>query len=101
MRNPASAPTQPENGLSHRLLSDSEWRAIAADLRLSPREAQIVKCIFDGCKEHAIALELGISPHTVHTHLERLYQKINVTCRCEVALRVFEAFIRRDAARHA
>ncbi|MCB9858171.1 MAG: response regulator transcription factor [Phycisphaerales bacterium] len=88
-----SSPTQLGNRLSRSLLQQDQWRTIVADLRLSPREEEIVKYIFDGLKETAIARALDISPHTVHTHLERLYHKIHVQSRCEVALRVFQTFL--------
>lgn len=87
------APNQCKGRLSRMLLSDHQWQTIVDDLHLSPREVEIVMCLFDGSTEQGIALALGISPHTVHTHMERLYHKIHVQSRCEVALRVFETFL--------
>ncbi len=71
------------------LLSPAEWRMAAAALKLSPRELEIVQCIFDGKIEGAIALRLGISTHTVHTHVKRLYRKLGVCDRCELLIRIF------------
>ena len=58
------------------MFSDSIWRLLAGSLELSQREFQILQAVFDDQKESAIAANLGISSHTVHTHLERLYHKL-------------------------
>ena len=63
---------RPENPSGRYVFSDRSWRAIAKTLELSPREFQIVQLIFDDEKEVSIAKEIGLSVHTVHTHLERL-----------------------------
>jgi ATP/maltotriose-dependent transcriptional regulator MalT len=60
------------------IMSSNEWRRIANSLRISGRELQIIQEIFDDRKESAIADDLTISVHTVHTHLERLYRKLGV-----------------------
>ena len=74
------------------VLDENEWRAVTHTLRLSARECQIVKRLFDDASEAVIAEDLGISPHTVHTHLERLYHKLGVGSRCAVVVRVFGAY---------
>lgn len=71
-----------------RLFSDTAWTQLAHSLRLSAREFQIVQGVFDDKKEVSIARDLGISPHTVHTHLERLYDKLEVASRVALVLRV-------------
>jgi DNA-binding CsgD family transcriptional regulator len=60
---------------------------------LSRRELQIVRATFDDCKESAIAAELGITPRTVHTHIERLHRKLAVNDRLQLALRVIREFV--------
>jgi len=62
-------------------------------LGLSPRERQIVRRVFDDLKENAIADDLSISPHTVHTHVERLYHKLGIGSRCEIVVRVFREYL--------
>jgi DNA-binding CsgD family transcriptional regulator len=74
--------------LLHTFLCDGAWGVLADRLALSTREAQIVGRIFADEKEAKIARTLGISPHTVRTHLERLYHKLNVQSRTELVLRV-------------
>lgn len=76
-----------------RLFTERQWSAIAVNLRLSEREFQIVRCCFEDLKESAIARRLGISYHTVHTHLERLYKKLGVCSRPAMMVQVFSAYI--------
>jgi DNA-binding CsgD family transcriptional regulator len=78
------------------LLQDHAWAAISSSLRLSARELQIVTCLIeDGLDtDDQIGRVLGISPHTVHTHLERLYKKIGVASRSHLILRVFAEYVR-------
>lgn len=69
-----------------------EWRSLASCLGLSPRECGIVRAVFDGDSEKDAAERLGLSPHTVHTYLWRIYRKLNVQSREELLVRVFAEF---------
>ncbi len=87
-------PSEPEVGPPHRcpgrhILTPDQWATVQQTLQLSRRELDIVKCLFDDRTEMGVAHELAISPHTVHTHLERLYRKLGVGTRTGVLLRVF------------
>jgi DNA-binding CsgD family transcriptional regulator len=75
------------------ILPYDAWRVIANSLRISDRELQIVQGIFDDKKESAIADELMISVHTVHTHLERLYRKLGVSSRVGLVLSVLSEYL--------
>lgn len=78
----------------HRLkVSAGQWRTIARDLHMSARELQIGRRIFDGKNEATIARELGISTHTVHTYIRRLYRKLGVRDRCELLMRLFAEYV--------
>lgn len=79
-------------------LSQDEWRSIMDLLGLSERQHQVVRCIFDGFDEQTIGKVLGISSHTVHAHLNRLYKKIHVNSRCEMMVRLFLAYLFRFPA---
>jgi len=79
------------------LLSEADWAETARTLRLSGRELQIVRGVFDCRKETAIATDLGIAPRTVDTHLERLYRKLTVTTRVALVLRVMEEVLHAKA----
>jgi DNA-binding NarL/FixJ family response regulator len=75
------------------ILPHDAWEAIAKSLRLSARELQIIQGIFDDQKEFAIADELKISMHTVHTHLERLYRKLGVSSRVALVLYILSEYL--------
>ncbi len=75
------------------MLSDHAWIEIASTLGLTKRESQIVQSVFDNLPENEIAKRFRISVHTVHTHLNRLFKKLNVTTRTELVLRVMEQLI--------
>lgn len=79
-------------------LSHDEWQSIAGLLELSDRQTQVVRCIFDGFDEPTIAKVLGISRHTVHAHVNRLYKKIHVKSRGELIVRLFLAYLFRFPA---
>ncbi|MBI5864721.1 MAG: helix-turn-helix transcriptional regulator [Planctomycetes bacterium] len=75
------------------MLPECAWRKIAQSLRLSGRESAIARAVFDDRKEAAIAAVLNISPHTVHTHFERLYRKLAVSDRLQLVLRILREFL--------
>jgi DNA-binding CsgD family transcriptional regulator len=76
------------------VFSDQAWNEIVGHLGLSQREREIVRGVFDDQTEFAIAADLGISPHTVHTHFERLHQKLGVADRVQLVLCITQEFLR-------
>jgi DNA-binding CsgD family transcriptional regulator len=45
---------------------------------LKPREAQVLGLLAEGCTYWNIAARLGVSPHTVVTHIKNVYRKLGV-----------------------
>lgn len=80
------------NGVGQRVFMPGEWRSLAAVLGLSVRESGVVRAVFDGASEKRIAERFGLSPHTVHTYLWRIYRKLHVQSREELLVRVFAEF---------
>ena len=56
----------------------------AVNLKLSPREQEIVRLIMNGLSTRGIASALEISPWTVTTHLRRVFSKLSVNSRAEM-----------------
>lgn len=55
---------------------------------LSHAELAVLRALQQGRTNAAIARALGISPHTVRTHLYRIYDKLDVSTRLEAVLRM-------------
>ncbi|MCL2738957.1 MAG: response regulator transcription factor [Bacteroidales bacterium] len=62
----------------------TKTRTTAVSIELSKREREVIELCRDGllCKE--IAARLGISPNTVNTHKERIFQKIGINNTLEM-----------------
>lgn len=66
-----------------------EWRHLAGELSLSPRQSDILYLLLTGKSDKQISREAGIALPTVRTHFGRLFQKFNVQDRSELILSVF------------
>jgi len=77
-------------------LAGERWSELGRSLSLTRRELQIIQFLFDGQHEPAIAKSLAISRHTVHTHLGRLYKKLEVDSCTGLLLRVFHEYVATD-----
>ncbi|MFI5906039.1 LuxR family transcriptional regulator [Dactylosporangium sp. NPDC051541] len=52
---------------------------------LSERERSVADLVRKGLTNRQIATRLGISTHTVNFHLRRIFQKLNISSRVELA----------------
>jgi DNA-binding CsgD family transcriptional regulator len=59
--------------------------------RLSPREREILDLLLHEDSEKGIAATLGLSVHTVHTYLQRLYRKLEVRTKTQLIVKVYLA----------
>lgn len=75
------------------MLSKKAWDEIERSLKLSGRELQIARGVFDNLTDGAIAANLRISEHTIHEHLNRLYKKLRVTTRGQMIVRMMHEFL--------
>jgi len=80
------------------IFSKRAWDEVGRNLGLSPRELELLRGMFDGLTESAIAINLKISLRTVHTHVERLHRKLQVTHQVALALRVVTEFLKLAGA---
>ena len=78
------------------LLTVEQWLRVARRLELSEREFQIVRLVFEDEHERSIASLLGISLHTVHTHLKHLHRKLGVRSRVGLVLRIVREYLADD-----
>lgn len=57
------------------------------DIALTPRETEVLGWLGGGKTDRDIADILGISPRTVHKHLQRIYEKLGVETRTAAVVR--------------
>jgi DNA-binding CsgD family transcriptional regulator len=69
------------------------WSRLGDSLKLSDRELQIVQGIFEDQKQESIAFDLGISPHSVNTYIQRIYGKLRIGSRPQLILRVMSEYL--------
>lgn len=62
-------------------------RPRSGSVRLSPREHEVVRLVADGRTNDEIGAELRIAAKTVETHLARLFERLDVASRTELAMR--------------
>jgi DNA-binding NarL/FixJ family response regulator len=86
-------------GKQQGLFSSGEWERLFDVLCVSRRESQILLGLFENLNESSIAARLGISAHTVRTHVERLYRKLQVNNRIGLLLKVFQAYLHQHESR--
>ncbi|HEV2350819.1 MAG TPA: helix-turn-helix transcriptional regulator [Terriglobia bacterium] len=98
------SPDRSQNALTILLLADGQLnvveipliRAVMCALKaLSPREMQIVRSTLKGRRNKEIGAELGISQHTVGSHLRRVYLKAGVRSKIEMAIAFLPLVSRR------
>ena len=62
----------------------SEKPPAATNDPLTPRERQVLELLVEGYSYKETAAQLGISIGTVGTYVERIYEKLHVSCRREM-----------------
>jgi DNA-binding NarL/FixJ family response regulator len=55
---------------------------------LSPREHEVAELLVAGRSRPRIAMEIGLSPHTVASMSKAIYRKLGVKSRAELAVRM-------------
>jgi DNA-binding NarL/FixJ family response regulator len=59
-----------------------EWREAAMNIlnhiKITPRDAQVLKLLVQGCSNKEIAAQLSISPRTVKQHLRTLFLRAGI-----------------------
>ena len=65
------------------------------DNALTPRERAVLDLVAGGCLYKEIAESLGLSGHTVHTHIKRIYGKLHAHGRADAVHKAGEAGLLR------
>jgi DNA-binding CsgD family transcriptional regulator len=57
---------------------------------LTLREADVLRLLANGCTYAQIGTQLGISAHTVASHIKNAYRKLEVHCAAAAVMRAVE-----------
>ena len=55
--------------------------------KITAREAQVLRLLASGCTYSQAAERLGVSPHTITSHIKNLYRKLEVHCAAGAVMR--------------
>lgn len=68
-----------------------------ASVALTPRELEVLRLLASGCSYWQIAVRLGVSPHTVVTHIRNAYRKLEVHTAAAAVMRAMQLGLFEDA----
>jgi DNA-binding NarL/FixJ family response regulator len=72
------------------LLRPRSGQHVAALAKLTPRENEVLLLLSKGCVDKEIASAMGISVWTVHGHVKKIFERLNVRTRTEAVIRYLE-----------
>ncbi len=65
------------------LLSEENLKTLTATASITQREKDVLRLVYEGLSNRAIAAKLCIAPSTVKTHLANIYDKLDVNSRMQ------------------
>jgi DNA-binding NarL/FixJ family response regulator len=89
-------PPRPAPSLLARIASDAAARTgqhVPHEVRLTPREREVIDLISEGLSNKEIAARLGVASHTVKSHVRNVMEKLALHTRLQIA-----AYSRREDA---
>ena len=75
---------------THQTILPNSAHSIPVHVRLSAREAEVLRLIATGLTNAQIAHQLSVTPRTVNAHLTAIYRKLGVTSRSGAIRYAFE-----------
>lgn len=79
------APMSPK--IARKVIAEFQDRGVEGQYLLSPREKEVLGFVEQGLSYKEISERLNISPHTVHTHIKKIYEKLQARDRKEAILK--------------
>jgi LuxR family transcriptional regulator, maltose regulon positive regulatory protein len=64
-----------------------DFAAVNEPTALTPRECDVLRLLALGCTYEQVADRLGVSPHTITTHIKNVYRKLGVRCAAAAVMR--------------
>lgn len=75
------------------VMTREQWSRLICTLRLSPREADVLRAAFYDERTTAIAKFLGLSRNTVHTYRDRLFRRLGVASMTQAISLAFGVYV--------
>jgi DNA-binding CsgD family transcriptional regulator len=72
------------------LICDQSWGKMRALVAMTSREYEVCRLIFEGNTREEAGKELGITTRTVRHYMELLHEKLNVSNRVGLVLRLVQ-----------
>jgi DNA-binding CsgD family transcriptional regulator len=69
---------------------NDRYFAVPEVVRLTPRESDVIRLISRGCTYVQVADRLGVSLHTVGSHIKNAYRKLGVRSGAAAVMRAVE-----------
>lgn len=69
--------------IARAVISEFHEKSIEDQYLLTPRETEIIRELEKGHTYKDLAEKLCISPHTIHTHIKNIYEKLQARGRKE------------------
>jgi len=79
------APMSPK--IARKIIHEFQDEAMSDQFLLTPREIEIAKLIEEGLTYKEIGERLTISTHTVHTHIKKIYEKLQAKDRSDAIIK--------------
>jgi DNA-binding CsgD family transcriptional regulator len=76
---------------------NDRYFALSEIVYLTPRESDVIRLVARGCTYAQAGDRLGISVHTVRTHIKNTYQKLGVHSAAAAVMRAVELKLFGDA----
>ena len=90
----------PDSTSNHRLpLPPESLEEVRSRLGLTPRKFEIALLLLAGHTEKGTAEALQSPTATVHSHVERIYRKLEVRSRSGLITKLFAAYLRVEGGR--
>jgi LuxR family transcriptional regulator, maltose regulon positive regulatory protein len=64
-----------------------DFAAVNEPTALTSRECDVLRLLALGCTYEQVADRLGVSPHTITTHIKNVYRKLGVRCAAAAVMR--------------
>ncbi len=75
------APMSPK--IARAVIQEFQDEAVNVQYLLTPKEKEVIKAIEKGFSYKEIGKTMFVSPHTVHAHIKKIYEKLQVKSRQE------------------